>query len=285
MNIYDRIFGETADGEIHLNHPDLFLGASTGPRAVLLQLLGYLDQAKLSMERSLEQSRFLKRPFALALSWNQTAQVHLLRRETDAVLAAAQRSFDLSVAHGLPMWRSEARVMVAWARVVLTKDTAAFRDIEESLAERVVVSPRGRTFAAVVHGDACLRMGEIGRGLSTIDDAIAFGEDADEGAFMSELYRIKGQLWATTDRAAADAYLTRAFELAQEASAKLFELRAAIDLARLWQSSERYGEAVSRLAMTFDWFTEGFSCVDLIEAKQMLDESRAQFPDARQRLA
>lgn len=128
-------------------------------------------------------------------------------------------------------------------------------------------------------------MGEVGRGLSVLDEAIAFGEDSGEDVYMAELHRLKGELLGKANRADADAYLRRALEIAQASLAKAFELRAAMGLARLRQSSKHHPEAISRLAETFGWFTEGFSGADLAEAKQVLDASRLQPPQARRRRA
>jgi hypothetical protein len=56
--------------------------------------------------------------------------------------------------------------------------------------------------------------------------------------------------------------------------AKLLELRAARDLARLWREQRRRAEAEARdlLAPVYGRFTEGFDTADLKEAKAQLDE-------------
>jgi hypothetical protein len=168
---------------------------------------------------------------------------------------------------------------------VVDRDRAAFRDLEEGLAERLALGSRATTLLAVVHAEACLVMGEIGRGLAGLDEAIAFGEDSGEGVNLAELHRLKGLLLAKTNRTDADAYLRRALELAQASSAKAFELRAAMGLAHLWHSTKQHPEAISRLAEVVAGFTEGFSGADLVEAKQVLDEARQQRPQARRRRA
>ena len=60
--------------------------------------------------------------------------------------------------------------------------------------------------------------------------------------------------------------------IAQEQSAKLWELRAAISLARLRHNQGRRAEARDLLAPVYGWFTEGFDTPDLIEARALLDE-------------
>ena len=62
--------------------------------------------------------------------------------------------------------------------------------------------------------------------------------------------------------------------MAQRQNAKFFELRAVLDLARLWRDQGRPQQARELLAPVYDWFTEGFDTLDLKEAKALLDELR-----------
>ena len=52
----------------------------------------------------------------------------------------------------------------------------------------------------------------------------------------------------------------------------LWELRAAISLARLWREHGKHVEAQGLLAPLYDWFTEGFETADLKDAKALLEE-------------
>jgi len=60
--------------------------------------------------------------------------------------------------------------------------------------------------------------------------------------------------------------------MARRQKAKLWELRAATSLARLWQSRGKCREARDLLAPIYAWFTEGFDTKDLKEAKALLQE-------------
>ena len=57
-----------------------------------------------------------------------------------------------------------------------------------------------------------------------------------------------------------------------EQEARIWELRAAVSLARLRRDQRRHTEARDLLAPIFGWFTEGFDIPDLKEAKALLDE-------------
>lgn len=55
-------------------------------------------------------------------------------------------------------------------------------------------------------------------------------------------------------------------------SAKAWELRATMSLARLLASQGKRDEARTMLADIYTWFTEGFDTTDLKEAKALLIE-------------
>ena len=71
---------------------------------------------------------------------------------------------------------------------------------------------------------------------------------------------------------AAEGVYRKALSIAREQEAKLWELRAAVSLARLRRDQGRCAEARDLLAPVYGWFTEGFDTPDLKEAKSLLDE-------------
>ena len=100
-------------------------------------------------------------------------------------------------------------------------------------------------------------------------------EKTGERWFAAELNRQKGRLLLRRGRTEAVEELYRkALSIAEEQEAKLWELRAAVSLARLWADEGRRAEARDLLARVYSWFTEGFDIADLKEAKGLLDELR-----------
>jgi predicted ATPase len=91
----------------------------------------------------------------------------------------------------------------------------------------------------------------------------------------AELRRLKGELLLMGDRGAAEeaAQCFRdAIAVARSQSAKSWELRATMSLARLLAKQDRRDEARAMLAEIYGWFTEGFDTADLKDAKAMLDD-------------
>ena len=106
-----------------------------------------------------------------------------------------------------------------------------------------------------------------------MDDALQIVERTGARWFAAELNRHKGQLLLRRgDADAAEELYRKALTIAREQEAKLWELRAAVSLARLWRDQGRREEAGDLLAPVYDWFTEGFGTPDLKEAKELLDE-------------
>lgn len=54
--------------------------------------------------------------------------------------------------------------------------------------------------------------------------------------------------------------------------ARWVELRTAASLVRVWRPEGRRNEARELLAGIYNWFTEGFDMVDLVEAKVLLED-------------
>jgi predicted ATPase len=77
-----------------------------------------------------------------------------------------------------------------------------------------------------------------------------------------------------SDQQETETCLRRALTIARAQEAKAWELRAAIDLARLWRAQRKRAEARDLLTPIYDWFSEGFDTPDLKDAKALLKELR-----------
>jgi predicted ATPase len=70
---------------------------------------------------------------------------------------------------------------------------------------------------------------------------------------------------------AAEALYGKALSIAGEQEAKLWELRAGGNLARLGSNQGHGAEARDLLAPIYGWFTEGFATPDLKKARNLLE--------------
>jgi predicted ATPase len=107
--------------------------------------------------------------------------------------------------------------------------------------------------------------------LGILVEALGTSRERGENWFEAELVRRRGDLLRARDPAEAETMFEEAIAIAQKQEAKLWELRAAMSLARLRRDQGRHAEARDLLAPVYDWFTEGFATPDLKEAKALLD--------------
>ena len=122
-----------------------------------------------------------------------------------------------------------------------------------------------------------METGRLDDGLSALTEAIAAADEHENRNYEAEAHRLKGELLIRQNDlnvAEAQRCFERAVEVARKQSAKSFELRATMSLARLLAKQGHRDEVRALLADIYNWFTEGFDTADLKDAKALLDELR-----------
>jgi predicted ATPase len=120
--------------------------------------------------------------------------------------------------------------------------------------------------------DGCRIAGQLPAALGHVDEAQRLADETGERWSVAEALRLRGDvLLAMGDRAGAEAGYREAIAIAQQQSAKLWELCAATSLARLWREQGKPAEARDLLAPVYGWFTEGFGTPVLQKGKALLD--------------
>jgi len=123
--------------------------------------------------------------------------------------------------------------------------------------------------------DAHRLAGDAAASLAHAEEGLHISARTGEMWFDAELHRRLGGALLRLhpgDVAYAEGEFLRALEIARSQSAKLFELRAACDLALLWRNQGRLAEARDLLTPIYAAFTEGFAFPDLVEARALLEE-------------
>ena len=112
--------------------------------------------------------------------------------------------------------------------------------------------------------------------MQVIEEALASAEASGELWMNAELWRLRADAHLAADgrknREEAQACYQRAMTIAEGQGSRMFHLRAATSLARLWRDKGRRDEARDLLAPAYGWFTGGFDTPDLKDAKALLDE-------------
>ena len=97
--------------------------------------------------------------------------------------------------------------------------------------------------------------GELDAALATVEEQLAAIGQTGERWFAAEVHRVRGEILLKRDPAntapAEEAFLA-AIAIAKEQKARSFELRAALSLAKLYQSTNRAVDAHAVLAPALD---------------------------------
>jgi predicted ATPase len=149
---------------------------------------------------------------------------------------------------------------------------AGLAQIRQGLAAYLATgSETGRPYFLAFLAKAYQKAGRVEEGLNVLAEALAIVNRTGERLYAAEIHRLKGELLLQVEaKAEAEACFWRAIEVARQQSAKSWELRATVSLARLWHSHGKPEEAQQMLAEIYGWFTEGFDTPDLREAKALL---------------
>jgi predicted ATPase len=125
------------------------------------------------------------------------------------------------------------------------------------------------TFLAKAHHMAAANE----QALAVLDKTVALMDSFGEHFARPELHLLRAEILLELEgEAAAETSFLEAIEVARGQEAKLFELRAATALTRLWQGQGKTAEARELLQPIYDWFTEGLDTAPLKEARALLEE-------------
>jgi len=244
--------------------------------ARVLWALGYPELASGSSDEALRLAEETSHSHTLAQALSLAAAFHLDRRDVQRTECLARKAVALATKHDFPYWQATGRLWWGWALVQGGEAEQGLAQIRQSLAQ---FRARGHVqtipHALTVLADVCGQVGEPQEGLEALAEALVVLERTNERRREAEVYRLRGELllpgrhWNE-----AEDCFHRALSVARQQSARMWELRAATGLARLWREQGRRADAYDLLAPVYGWFTEGLETADLKDAKALLDALR-----------
>jgi predicted ATPase len=118
------------------------------------------------------------------------------------------------------------------------------------------------------------RTGDVDRALAILDEALATCERIGHRSFEAELYRVQGEMLLKRDpgntKTAGEAFQT-AIAIARRQATRSFELRAALTLAKLWQSTGHLADAHAVVAPALEGFAPIPEMPEIAEAQALLE--------------
>jgi class 3 adenylate cyclase/tetratricopeptide (TPR) repeat protein len=238
-----------------------------------LALLGFPNQARLRRDELLVRGRALGHTPSLAFAYSGAFTTSWFLRDTAGMTSAADKLLGIVAEERFPHWLAYSRIWSGWLKVDEGSPQEGCRLITEGLA---AVDALGtgyfHQFLLLLLANGQLKSGKIDDALDTLDRAEALNRSGQKWC-EAEVHRLRGDVLVagSADEGAESAY-RKALELAHSHDAKLWEIRAAISLGRLWRDQGKRHEARDLLAPVYSWFTEGFDTLELIDAKALLNE-------------
>jgi tetratricopeptide (TPR) repeat protein len=246
--------------------------------AYVLGMTGRPDAARVRSAQAVVTAERIAHPHSLALALALRGSLHHALRDISTVRQNANRLRDLSVAQGFAHWEMEAYHLLSWVAAIEGRFDEAF-----DLTARCAAAAK-RLGAKLPHAFFQPTIIEILLLAGRADDAFqaaselmgVLSERHMRWSLESEVARLYGQsLLALARMDDAEHAFVHAMALAERRGARLYELRAACDLADLRLRTERGNDIRDLLLTRLDAFTEGADIHDVLRGRAILDSLAA----------
>jgi predicted ATPase len=241
-----------------------------------LSLLGYPDQALVRAREAIRRARQRAHTATMEQCLALSARTASILGDVVRLAQWVEELRALTQEHGYPVFSAQVPVYEGELQLTRGDANAAVTLMRQGLHAYCATGATSWSshFASLL-GEALAQDGKLEEALTLLDDYVAVVGNAGMLWCTADLHRRRGQLLLkgrVPDSAGAQAEFLQAIDIARGQSAKLWELRAAVNLAHLWRDQGRNTDARHLLSPIYAWFTEGFDSVDLKDAKSLLNE-------------
>lgn len=239
-----------------------------------LVAIGFIDEAIETTERFVQTIDRIEKPYEVA--WALSVKCHscALLGQNDVLLQDAAKVIKISERHGYPSRRANGLSWRGIARSRLGELDAGIDDVREGM---VIWQGQGAT----IHTqelicqlcDLLTQAGRLDEASHLLDEADALAIGTDGARALAECIRIRGQIAAHgDDLTSAVRLFESAIAISQQQEARLFELRATIQLASVLARQGRAQEGEARLRTIINAFDTRYEIVEFADARKVLDK-------------
>jgi predicted ATPase len=249
--------------------------------------LGRPDAALARISQAVSIADAYQHRFSQAVALSYAVSVELLRGETMAALARAERCAQVCDEHGFPVWLAITRCMRGYLQCELGQFERGLPEMNAGYAQWLGTGARvSQPLYLALQARGLMLAGDLAAAEARVDEGLAIVEQLGERQLEAELTRLRGvqrlQRGATAE---GEGWLRRAYAIALRQHRLGFALRSATDLARLWVSQGREEAALRLLAPLAARWREGRDTRDVKAAETLIAslQPRGHAPDASAR--
>ena len=221
-------------------------------------------------------ARDIRHPYSLMLALTFAGRIHYCRRDAQAVATLVEETIAVCSEHHFPYYLAQANIQRGWAWTRMGHEAKGISEMRRGMSGLSATGTAlGRAGAFIQLAEAYDAAGFAEDALGVLDEAADSTSSSGSRYWDAEIARLRGVVALSLNPSAtqqAKKCFSEAMEIARGQSIRSFELRSAMDLARLWQSEGKNKAAFDLVSNIYNWFEEGFDTADLQAAKALLNE-------------
>jgi predicted ATPase len=205
--------------------------------ALSLGFLGYVDTARFRAREAMLEASQLGLIYPLAYASLHAFWLEGIVGLPYVMRQHAEQTVSLASEHGFSFYLGWGLIYRGWSLSALGELEEGYGLITRGLSiHRATGSVACTVHALTLLADACNRLGRTTEGLDHLIEARRTIGTSNDCYYEAESHRVRGDLLnAAGDVAVAERSYQQAIAVAKRQSAKMFELRASANLARLWR--------------------------------------------------
>jgi tetratricopeptide (TPR) repeat protein len=238
---------------------------------------GNLDRAVRYAAMAVEEADRSDHPIALCRALIHNIPLHFWLEDSEQVERALLRLEITAEKHSFEPYRAVALGFKGRYLIRLSRTEEGMLLLRDSLEKTKDLRYQMYVTDFVSELAVCLaKQNARTEALALFDESVAAEVASNRVLHLPALFLAKGRAFTYGDvpeLPAAEQCFQRSMKLARQQSALAFELRAGLELARIWIARNEAQRVHDLIASIYDRFTEGFATPDLVLARTLIKQT------------
>jgi class 3 adenylate cyclase len=245
---------------------------------ICLTAMGYPDAGAEASLQGLQHAETLNHAISLILALRRACVQRIMQRDTQGVMELSDRLIAANTEYETFLGTREVAIFHGWAQLQ-NRRKAKFLDRMQTCLEELdaakhwALLPFFIACTAEVMGD----QGDRDGATALLERSAELANVTSEQWCVPEIIRLQAQ-FSARDSNESDTLLQASLAQARKQGAKLWELRAAISLAKNWRDQGKQAAARDVLSPIYAWFTQGLDTPDLVTGRALLVDLERHHP-------